>query len=232
MTQQFPQSIMDQIKDAGYRFWIQIYSPLFWIISVLINHWKLQKNNKIIIDDNFLYNNITPSSKKSVRISNKLPLPPPRIVISSSSLQQQQHLSSKHILTTAKSASKKRAIDSLLSPKLKPSTPTPTATTKRKQSSSLFSSLKQKYPHHRPQQHQPRTFFLRRLSSSGSSTSSCDTTKSEPSSPSILKPFSWKLKRQNSDSSLETGHPANVITTNISKQPRISLSHFRKKNIA
>ncbi|CAO3651312.1 unnamed protein product [Mucor fragilis] len=227
---------MDQIKDAGYQCWIQIYSPLFWIISVLINHWKLQENNKAIINDNFSYNNIVPFAKKPVDTLKSSPSPiPPRIVITPSSLQQQQqqqrHLSNKQMPAAQKPASKKKTVaaSTVVPSKPKSSLSAPTSNTKRKQPSSIFSSWKQKHPHHHHQrpllQHQPsRTSFLRRLSSS--STSSGNTTRSEPSSPSILKSFSWKLKRQHSDSSLETGHPATAIS---SKQPRISLSHFKKK---
>ncbi|KAL7311953.1 hypothetical protein PS15m_009659 [Mucor circinelloides] len=246
MTQhQLSQTIVDQIKDAGYQCWIQIYSPLFWILSVLINHWKLQENNKAIITENFSYSNIVPSSRKPVSKLKNSPSPtPPRIVISPSSLQhqQQRHLSNKQPSTISKTASKKKAVaaSTLLPSKPKSSLSTPTSNAKRKQPSSIFSSWKQKHPHHhshnRPLlQHQPsRTSFLRRLSSS--STSSGDTTRSEPSSPSILKSFSWKLKRQHSDSSLETGHPtaasssaASSSSISSSKQPRISLSHFKKK---
>ncbi|KAF1799306.1 hypothetical protein V8B55DRAFT_1342066 [Mucor lusitanicus] len=236
---------MDQIKDAGYQCWIQIYGPLFWIISVLINHWKLQENNKAIINDNFSYNTIVPFAKKPVGTLKISPSPtPPRIVISPSSLQQpQKHLSNKQMPAAHKSTSKKKAVAASTAVPSKPksslSAPTTSTTTKRKQSSSsIFTSWKQKHPHHHHQhrpllQHQSsRTSFLRRLSSS-SSTSSGDTTRSEPSSPSILKSFSWKLKRQHSDSSLETGHPTAVASNamNSSKQPRISLSHFKKKAV-
>ncbi|CAO0802060.1 unnamed protein product [Mucor circinelloides] len=241
MTQhQLSQTIVDQIKDAGYQCWIQIYSPLFWILSVLINHWRLQENNKAIITENFSYSNIVPSSRKPVSKLKNSPSPtPPRIVISPSSLQhqQQRHLSNKQPSTISKK--KAVAASTLLPSKPKSSFSTPTSNTKRKQTSSIFSSWKQKHPHHhshnRPLlQHQPsRTSFLRRLSSSSSSTSSGDTTRSEPSSPSILKSFSWKLKRQHSDSSLETGHPtaaaSSAASSSSSKQPRISLSHFKKK---
>ncbi|KAL9547376.1 hypothetical protein MBANPS3_006198 [Mucor bainieri] len=217
---------MNQIKDAGYQCWIQIYSPLFWIISVLINHWKLQENNKAIINDNFSYNNIVPFAKKPAVGTLKIPLSPtpPRI-----------------IPAVQKALSKKKAVaaSTVVPSKPKSSVSAPTSNTKRKQSSSIFSSWKQKHPHHQSHhqlhqhcpllQHQPsRTSFLRRLSSS--STSSGDTTRSEPSSPSILKSFSWKLKRQHSDSSLETGHPTALASNAIiSKQPRISLSHFKRK---
>ncbi|GAN06641.1 hypothetical protein MAM1_0131c06128 [Mucor ambiguus] len=237
------QTIMDQIKDAGYQCWIQIYSPLFWIISVLINHWKLQENNKAIINDNFSYNNIVPFAKKPMNTPKGSPSPsPPRIVISPSSLQQQQqrHLSSKQMPAVHKSNRKKKtaAASTVVPSKPKSSVSAPTSNTNRKQSSSIFSSWKHKHPYHQSHhhqnhpllQHQPsRTSFLRRLSSS--STSSGDTTRSEPSSPSLLKSFSWKLKRQHSDSSLETGHPTTTRSNNTfsSKQPRISLSHFKKK---
>ncbi|CEP12737.1 hypothetical protein [Parasitella parasitica] len=227
LQSQLSHSIMDQIKDAGYQCWIQIYSPLFWILSVLINHWRLQENNKIIIDDNFSCRNIMPPQKKTVKISNNLPPPPPRIVISPSSLrQQQQNPSNKQLPVRVQPVSKKKPAALLLQPKPKSSlsTPTSTSTTTKKQSS-IFSSWKQKHSH---QQRSPRTSFLRRLSNG--STSSGDTIKSEPSSPSILKSFSWKPKRHYSDSSLETGHPnPNTSAINSSKQPRISLSHFRKK---
>lgn len=38
-------SIINQIRYTGYQCWIQLYSPVFWFISVFINHWKL-KNKK------------------------------------------------------------------------------------------------------------------------------------------------------------------------------------------
>ncbi|KAK4510939.1 uncharacterized protein ATC70_000048 [Mucor velutinosus] len=241
MTQHpLSQTIMDQIKDAGYQCWIQIYSPLFWIISVLINHWKLQENNKTIINDDFSYNKIMPFEKKPVGTLKSSPSPtPPQIVISPSSLQQQQrHPSNKQMPAVQKLALKKKAVSASTVVPSKPKSflSSPTSNTKRKQSSSIF-SWKQKHPYHPPHHHQhrpllqqqpSRTSFLRRLSSS--STSSGDTTRSEPSSPSILKSFSWKLKRQHSDSSLETGHSTTTASNaTSSKQPRISLSHFKKK---
>ncbi|KAI7908323.1 uncharacterized protein BX663DRAFT_28411 [Cokeromyces recurvatus] len=40
------QTIQNQIKNTGHQYWAQIYSSLFWIISALINHWKLQQHIK------------------------------------------------------------------------------------------------------------------------------------------------------------------------------------------
>lgn len=48
------QAVLDRISETVYQGCIQIYGLLFWLFSVLMNHWKLKKEEPINIDYNFL----------------------------------------------------------------------------------------------------------------------------------------------------------------------------------
>lgn len=230
---------MDQINDTVFQGWSQMHSLLFWMVSVMINHWKLKEvnHNTMVMDGSFVFGNdgqspyATPTiislhnhQQNTNRGHDKLstPIKQPLAI----NLQPKPKSSrKKHQLAT---------IDTSTSYSLKDR-----KIVVKKQSLTLMKnhmlSWKQKLSNKPTMDDQisPTTttskrFFLRRLSSGNNNINNSDSSssKSELPSPtvSILKTISFKLKRQQDnvtdDNSVE----------NYNSRRRLSLSNFKRKN--
>jgi hypothetical protein len=206
------QTILDQIKRTGYQCWIHIYSSLFWIISVHIDQWKLRRNQRdtlSTINNVFTTTLIEESLHPNQRAdADKQP---------TSKLKCRQ----KKIKRTKRTLSQspiQRTSTQFIS-KEPPKKPSFLKSWKRQTQTEEQSPLLQT---NTTADHAKRTFFLRRLSASNTSIHSTDSSGSSSSSSlespkSILKSFSFKLKRQSSFT--------------VAEQPRrLSLASFRRKN--
>ncbi|KAI9487725.1 MAG: hypothetical protein EXX96DRAFT_554401 [Benjaminiella poitrasii] len=229
------QTIQDQIKNVGHEYWIQIYSSLFWIISVLVNHWRLQQNGKKR-KRNETNQTITEHARESIPEKNTM-VKKKTIKQSSvhkSATHSQQRRPRQHSFSSAQrqpiclnrllKEDKTRSSNNN-KPSLFPLKTYVFAWKPRKRrcsTSSSSNSNNSKKP----------SSLLRRLSNSSAtnSDSSSNSRKSSmiaesPTTKSILKSFSFKLKRQQSDTALLT------VDTNGQLKTRISLSTFRRKTL-
>lgn len=176
------QSVMDRCTDSLFQCWSNIHELLFWIASVIINHWRLKEENSntMVMDGNFIFGSTT--------------------------IDEQQSST-----TTTTNIKPKKLSKVPLTIEIKPTITKEKKMIVKKQSLFLVKnhvlSWKQKFSNRSPlayEQVSPtaKRSFLRRLSSGNnviySDTNTASNSKSEPSSPtvSILKSISFKLKRQ------------------------------------
>lgn len=250
---------MDKISETAYQGCIQIYGLLFWLFSVLINHWKLKKEEPINIDYNFLLDSDERSmngslSDKSVQYKSErrsssaessvevLPpkpkYPPPTVTLKKHS-EKNGAKSKKSPLRQSDKKCTKQSLSlksHMLSWKQKLSNSQPSSPVDPVPIKSFSSSLPNKVS-----PSIPKRSFLRRLSSANtgvySDTESISVgasgSKSESSSPttsSKLKSFSFKLKKQDSVMMTDDNSSSFAIDYNDnSRSRRLSLTNFRRK---
>lgn len=185
------QSVMDRCTDSLFQCWSNIHELLFWIASVIINHWRLKEENSntMVMDGNFIFG-----------------------TQDSTTIDERQSLTT--TTTTTTNIKPKKLSKVPLTIEIKPTTVKEKKMIVKKQSLFLVKnhvlSWKQKFSNRSPlayEQVSPtaKRSFLRRLSSGNNviysdtnTASNSSNSKSEPSSPtvSILKSISFKLKRQ------------------------------------
>ena len=194
-------SIMAHINDTVYQGWIHIYGLLFWIASAVMNHWELKskKPSPIPITEPSQPKKPKMKSRKSSLSKEKIP------TVSKSSPSTLQRVPLIKITENQCIQRENKTKQSLLLMK------SHMKTWKQKLSSSPPSSpIEENIPA------SPKRSLLRRLSSAN------NTIQTEESiSPSKLKSFSFKLKRQDS---------SDMCMEKNSNGRRLSLSSFRRKS--
>lgn len=209
------QSITDQFNHSFYQCWTNIHGLLFWIVSVIINHWKLKEEikNCMVMDFRIGNQNGQPSS-----------------IYNQNTLQQHQNVNELSVDRSQQLKKKKVLPPLIIHTKEKKAI-------KRKQSFVLVKNqmlswkqkLSPKSPTFDPQTITVKRSFLQRLGSNNNLIySDPGSPKSEPPSPtlSILKSISIKLKRQDTTEDMVTSP---VIIETSSSKSRLSLPSFKRK---
>lgn len=227
---------MEQIQETVNQGWSQMHSLLFWIVSVMMNHWKLKtdKHHTMVMNGTFLFGNDGQSPTETPteitlhnhqQNTNKIHL--------KSITPIKQPFAIPNLQPKPKSFTKKKnalaSVDTVMS---NASFMKERKIVVKKQSFTLMKnqmlSWKQKLSN-KPIMDEAfvmlntKQSFLRRLSNSSHS-SDTSSSKSEPTSPtgSILKTVTFKLKQEgNEDISIEN---------NNHSRRRLSLNGFKRKN--